>query len=104
MRIEIDEQAPVSLPPVVDDDGDAVTVESVTWESSDAALLTFVPDPADTTKGWFRSTGTVGGPVDVMAHVTAGGVTVDYTGQIEIGLSVPVGGDVTIGAGEKFTP
>ena len=101
MRIEIDEKAPVSLPVVVDDDGDVVTLTAVTWTAADESLLTFEADPADMTKGFFASTGVVGSTT-INAHVESAGGSADFTGAIEIGLSLPLGGEAIIGAGVKI--
>lgn len=102
-KMEVDEEVDVSLPsPIVDDDGDPVTVDHVDWASSDTTFGTVVPN-ADGLSAVVKSTDQVGVSTITATVVTPDGGSGVYSLEIAFGLAVPTGGELAAGTPRKRT-
>lgn len=99
-RMEVDEESTVTLPAIVDDDGDPVNVAGVDWKSSDNTVAFWEP-ASDGLSATLKTTGAPG-QISVAAEVRTpdGGVGI-YTGQVSVGFGVPVGGELAFSSPVK---
>src|SRR5512137_1413829 len=100
-QFEIDEEVPITLPPIVDDDGDPVAVDHLEFIVSADAPAELIPGQVGGEDGVLRATGIVGQGTATIRVFTAEGGFGDYTGEFAIGLGVPVGGALAFGQPRK---
>lgn len=109
-RFEIDERADISLPPLVDDDGDPFIPTTIDWISSDPSIAQVhglgddptVPVGAADLRVTVDGTGTVGLALITGTPRNDEGVGADYVLDLSIGTGIPVGGDLTAGNVRKL--